>query len=208
MSAPESRPAAGSTRGSCAAYGAMSDAVQNCPVGVTPMPGSPSSLRVSPVPGAGGSAEVTQVVPVGAEEAPRAASSGVRTSSPAPAAASTRLRTDATDVDRSDIEPSEAGAGRSCPLGDAPELAGWTSGMSGLGGTLYGRTSKLASADPIHGPRSQPLSLRANQCREADLAGRCAVAPDTRPGLSCLSLVSQPRVSAVCLSRRQWCRCG
>src|SRR4051812_42310568 len=33
---------------------------------------------------------------------------------------------------------------------------------------------RKASAGSIHGPRSQPLSLRANQCREADLASRCA----------------------------------
>src|SRR3954463_10207459 len=32
----------------------MSEAIQNCPEGVTPIPGSPSWLRVSPVPLAGG----------------------------------------------------------------------------------------------------------------------------------------------------------
>src|SRR6476659_1426552 len=82
MSAPDRSPAAGSTRGSWAAYGAMSEAVQNWPAGLTPMPGSPSSLRVRPVPGAGGSGWLIQVVPAGeaaaAETAPLAVSRGVR----------------------------------------------------------------------------------------------------------------------------------
>src|SRR5947209_17806889 len=59
--------------------------------------------------------------------------------------------------------------------------------MPGVGGTLYRRTPERVSANPIHGPRSQPLSLRANQCREADLADWCAAAPDESPGLSCFS---------------------
>src|SRR4051794_22925337 len=69
-----------------------------------------------------------------------------------------------------------------CPVKAVSEPVDRSSGMPRPGGTLYRRTPERVFADPIHGPRSQPLSLRANQCREADLAGRCAVAPDKQSG--------------------------
>src|SRR5436305_14067841 len=92
MSAPDRTPATGSTRGSSAAYGAMSEAVQNWPLGVTPMPGSPSSLRCSPRPGAGGSAAPpVHLVSVGLGVAAASpADSGATTSSAAPAASRRR----------------------------------------------------------------------------------------------------------------------
>src|SRR5436305_1712783 len=70
----------------------MSEATQNWPVGLTPIPGSPSSLRVRPVPCAGGRGLVTQVVWVlAAAAAGSEAVTGATASSTTPVASSSRV---------------------------------------------------------------------------------------------------------------------
>src|SRR3954463_1443353 len=95
----------------------MSEAIQNWPDGVTPMPGSPSWLRASPVPvAAGRGAPWVHVVPLVVAARASVVDSGATRSSVAPAARARRA-----PHERIDMTGTSEQLGRFLPVLRNPE---------------------------------------------------------------------------------------
>src|SRR5690348_3952313 len=83
------------------------------------------------------------------------------------------------------------------PAAKSPILSGQSEYGNGMSVRYVGLERRETFAGSIHGPRSQPLSLRANLCREADLAGRHAKPRAHQPGAAAFSGVLRPLDSRV-----------